>query len=221
MLKKVVKSGKKKWESGPADSDHHLKMEYSQSYRKLISEGWKEKEAIALIKIRHRIPDSDQPRYLTNEERAEKFHLLIFSGSLVYLFLYYLLNSTSKIFLTMLQYLENDPVKNFSWLRWYIYSFYLLLIFFTISLYIKDMNLLDRLKELNFLKLRRMFFLTVVLGVVNCFFGAISKRSLGNIYELKVKLSDIIIFSDLVFPIVISLCFFALFTKYYGEQING
>jgi hypothetical protein len=66
-----------------------------------------------------------------------------------------------------------------------------------------------------------MFFLTVVLGVVNCFFGAISKRSLGNIYELKVKLSDIIIFSDLVFPIVISLCFFALFTKYYGEQING
>ncbi len=200
------------------DFDEFIKTSYSQPFLKLTDEGWDEEEAIGLIKIRHKILppfDNKQVDIPANDAKSVKFPLIALSGPLVYLFLFYLLHSTIGILLTVLQHIENDPMKNFGWIKWYIASFNLILVFFTTSLYIEDTDLLQKLKKINRRKFYTLFFTTILLCIINCFFLAISKRSLGNIFELKEKFNDMIIFSDLIFPMVISLCFFILFAKYY------
>lgn len=148
--------------------------------------------------------------------------LIALSGILVYVFLYYLLNATIKIFLTVLQQIENDPVKNFGWTKWYIASFHLILIFFTISIYIKDGNLMNELKKLSIrsFQIAILFFTTVFLAIIDYLFLPISRLSLHNIIELKLEFNRIMQFSDLSFSFVLLLCFLVLFNKYYRENMK-
>ncbi len=219
----VSRRQNRKAEKNHSGFDECIKNSYSQPFMELTNEGWDEEEAVALIKIRYKIStpsDNKKVNRPVYNTKAVKFPLIALSGPLIYLFLYYLLNSTTRIFLSVLQYFENEPVKNFGWTEWYIASFNLLLIFFTTSLYIKDKDLLQKLKEINSGKFYALFFTTILLGIIDNIFLPVSRMSLRNITELKVKFNDVIIFSDLIFSIVISFCFFILFTKYYNENIK-
>jgi len=203
-----------------------IKIEYNMTLQELRNAGWNEEEAIALIKVRYNILSPTDGKSVINnndtDNKPAKLHLVALSGGFVYLLLYYLLNSTSRIFLTLLQYIENDPVKNFGWTKWYIASFHLILIFYTISIYIKDRNILQELKKLSIKRFRFLILLltTVILALTNYFFIIISRRSFGNIFELKVKFNNILQFSDLSFSFVILVCFMALFNKYYKENMR-
>ena len=191
---------------------------------KLRIAGWNEEESIAIIKVRYNIlPQYEEKPININTvsgEKPVKFHLIALSGAFVYLLLYYLLHSTSRILLTTLQYIENDPIKNFGWLKWYIASFNLLLIFFTTSLFIKDKNLIQKLRKIKLNQFYIIFFATIFLAITDYNLLSISRSSLGNIFALKVMLTDIIQFSELIFSLVISICFLMLFNKYYRENMK-
>lgn len=199
-----------------------IKTKFNNPFQELITEGWNEEEAIAIIKVRYKT----SPQYnikLNNTDAGDKpvkFNLIVLSGGFVYLFFYYLLHSTSRIYLTVLQTIENDPVKNFGWIKWFIASYNLLLIFFTTSIYIKDKNLLPKLKKLNTRRFLVICLGTIIFAVLDYVFLPISRLSLKNVPALKIKFNDIIQFSDLIFSLVISVCFLILFNKYYRENMK-
>lgn len=219
-----------KWQKDGETDNNELKIEeliksgYGQHLQELKNVGWNEEEAIAVIKKRYNIlsPYDQKPVNISTGcgDKPVKFHLIVLSGGLVYLLLYYLLHSTSRIFFAILQYFKNDPMRNFGWTKWYMAFFNLLLIFFTISIYIKDRDLIQKLKKINLNKFYIIFFTTMILAIIDNNFLLISRGSLDNIFELKVKFNDILQFSDLYFSLVISLCFVILFNKYYKENMK-
>ena len=212
-IKKTVKE--QTLEQGNSTSEHQelLKIKFSHFLQKMKDAGLDEEEAIAVVTSHHLIV----PR---NEHKPVKLILITLSGVLVYLFLYFFMHLTGKMLLSVLQQFENDPVKNFGWYRWYIVAFNLLLIFFTISIYLRDKDLYGILKSLKLKHFYLIFFATIFLGVGDLLFFAISRKSLGNLFELKQEFNENLQFSNLTLSIVLSLCFFIIFTKYYQKHIN-
>jgi hypothetical protein len=200
------------------------KKEYIDQLEELKKIGLDEEEAVAVVLRRSRTlyGKNEKEGNEKIEIKSLKTTMIALTGILVYLLLYYLMHATTLIFLIFLQYFYNDPIKNFEWVRWYIASFLLILIFFTTSIYLKDRNLIQGLKKLSFnpYRISMIIFASIFFIIVERIFFIIARNSLGDVFELKMKLQSILQFSDLSFSFVILMCFLILFNKYYNENIK-
>ncbi len=223
LLRKNKKSVIKDIKTEPKNKEivRQIKQEWRQELEDLKNAGLDDDEATALV-LRHK-------GFQVNKEKEENIDFksvnsvyIALSGILVYLFLFYLLNSTIPAYLTILQHFDNDPVKNFRWIIWYIVTFNLIIIFFTTSVYIKDRNLLNELRKLNIKKniIPWIFASDIVLAIIDRFTFPMAVTSLKDVAELKMQFKNIMQYGDLCFSFVILMCFLILFSKYYKENMK-
>jgi len=165
-----------------------------------------------------------------SEEVMEKSHnnsqmrllLYVLSGILVYFLLHFLLFSTTRIFFTVLQYFENDPLSNIKRTWSYVFIFQLLFIFSSISLYLRDNNIVKIIKRLSFkpIHVKCIFLATIFFAFMDRCFYPISKFSIISDYNMKIKLSEVFLYTSYSFPFIICACFLMLFSKYYRDNIQ-
>ena len=206
-------------ENTPPELQDQLKDKFSHTFQKMMAAGLEEEEAMAVLGRRcEQVMKAAEAPLVT--DKPLKLFLIALSGVLIYLFLYFLMHATGKILLTVLQDFKNDPERNFGWYRWYIFSFNLVLIFFTISTFLRDKDLYGILKSLKWKHFYYLFFLTLFLAVTDLLFLAISRRSLGNIPILKIAFNVELQYASLALSLVLSLCFLILFSKYYRKYLK-
>ncbi len=206
-----------------SEIEEYVKTHFNNRFVRYKESGLTEEEAIALIRKQYSIlPERNIKKDINDDTKMMNTVLIVMSGILVYLLLYYFLQASTRIFLTILQHFDDDPVKNFGWIRWYITSYHLIIIFFTLSIYIKDRNLIESLKRLNIkpYKMIVAFVITIFFSITNHFFLSIARDSIGHNIEFMAKLRSILQISNLSFSFVISLCFLVLFNKYYRENVK-
>jgi hypothetical protein len=217
----IAHGGNVNVESTATETDEQFKKEFGDQLGKFKEMGLAEEEAIAIIRRSIAVSPLSDEKEESDERDTKPMNIILIalSGILVYLLLYYSLHATARIFLTVIQHIENDPEKNFGWVRWYVASFHLVIIFFTTSVYIKDRNLIERLKKLNIkpIKISLIFLTTVFLALADYFLLPIARDSIGHNFELILKFQNIIQFSNLSFSFVILMCFLVCSINTTGE----
>jgi hypothetical protein len=148
--------------------------------------------------------------------------IYILSGIWVYFLLHFLLFSTTRVFFTVLQYFENDPLSNIKRTWSYVLIFQLLFIFLSISLYLRDNNIVKIIKRLNFepIHIKWIFIAIIFFAFIDRCFYPISKFSLISDYNMKIKLSEVFLYTSYSFPFIICACFLMLFSKYYRDNVQ-
>ncbi len=186
--------------------------------------GLSKEEAIEIMKLRNignslKINNNNLPY---NRKRFNHDLLLVFSSVLVYFFLHFLLNSTSRILISALQYFENNPALNIRRTLSFVMSFQGLFILFAATLYFLDMKVVKHIERLHIKPVHTILLLlaTVFFAFLDRLFLPISKNCLGNNMALKYKLMNILYVSDHTFPFILCACLLVLFNKYYRDNIR-
>jgi hypothetical protein len=148
--------------------------------------------------------------------------LIVLSGVLFYFLLYYFLNASARIVLTVLNYINNDNAFSFQWTRWYVMAYHLIFIFFTLSIYIKDVNLINKIERIKIEPLNTLllFFSIIILAIIDRRFFSLSRNAFNNDPALLYHIESIFVFVNFTFPFLVSTCFLFLFTKYYRENMK-
>lgn len=148
--------------------------------------------------------------------------LKILSGVLVYFFFYFFQNTTARVFFTVLQYFEKAPLLNIKRTWSYVIIFQSLFIFFTVSLYLLDKNIIDRIKQIKVKPVHTLviFFITILFAFVDRCFYPFSQNAIGSDYEMKTKLFRVFFYSGYSLPFIICACFLVLFSKYYRDNMR-
>jgi len=167
-------------------------------------------------------PEKNDYRYIAASDKQLHVLLIILSGALVYFFLYFLLYSSARIFFFVLQHFENDPLLNIKRIWSYVLIYQSLFVFLTASLYIKDKNLVQRIKQIHFKPVHSLWILlaTVVLAITDRCFYPLTQHEIGRDLLLIYKLGYIFYISNYSFPFIIWTCFLVLFFKYYRDNIR-
>lgn len=199
-------------------------LQWKSHLEVLESIGLSKEEAIEIMKLRNienslKINNNNLPN---NPKRFNKNLLLVFSSVLVYFFLHFLLNSTSRILVSLLQYFENDPALNIRRILSFVVSFQGLFILFAAKLYFLDTKTMEHIERLYIKPAHTILLLlaTIFFALLDRLFLPISKNCLGNSMALKYKLMNILYVSDFTFPFILCACFLILFNKYYRDNIR-
>jgi hypothetical protein len=203
--------------------EEQIKNQNIVQFEELKKMGLDDEEAFVILSKRMEMGPPSNIDYNKSSTRLNSMYnlLIIFSGILVYFFLYFLLFSSSRILFTILQYFENDPVLNIKRTWSYILFYQLLCIFFTASIYFLDSNVVKRLRNLK-IKPRHTYILlvsTIFLAIIDRCFYPISRNTIGGYFELKYKFLTIFSISNYTFPFILFLCFIVLFHKYYRQNV--
>jgi hypothetical protein len=205
------------------DSYEQLQNPDEGQLDKLIKQGLDEEEARWIVMKRNGLISPQKNDYNTANRAGSpmRIFLLILSGVLVYFFLYFVLFSSARIFFTILQQFENNPLLNTKRTWSYVLIYQTLFIFFTVSLYIKDKNLVDRIKQIHINPVHSLwiFLATVILAIIDRCFYSLSKNSFRTDFEMKTRLYKIFLYSNYSFPFIICTCLLLLFYKYYRDNI--
>ena len=210
------------WNSNP-DLKNDILQKFGQPIKELQNIGLNQDEAIEILKIRGNIDSNsceDINLHKSLNQTLEYFAISL-TGISIYLIFYFFLHSSSRVLLTVLQQINDDPIKNLSWVRWYIGAIHLVIIFFTVSFYFKDENFYRlkkiRLKNLNFV---RIGLLISLFAIIDRKFYPVSKNVLHNNKELISSLWNLVNFSDLSFSLIMLIFLLILFNKYYKENLK-
>jgi len=186
--------------------------------------GLSKEEALCVMKLRNNvIPLNINTVYLPNNTKRFNYDLLlVLSSVLAYFFLHFLLNSTSRILITVFQYFENDPSLNIRRTFSFILSFQFFFILLTVALYFLDEKVVRLIKRHQIKPVHTLFLFlaTIFFAFLDRLFLPISKNCLGNNMALKYKLMNIIYVSDFTLPFILCACFLFLFNKYYRDNIR-
>lgn len=125
--------------------------------------------------------------------------------------------------ITVLQHFEKEPLLNIKRTWTYVISFQLLIVFFTTSVYLKDINLILRIKNLNIKPVHTvwLFVATIFLTILDRCFYSLSRSAIGQSDKMMYfKMENILVIMQYSFPIVVLVCFLVLFYKYYNDNIR-
>lgn len=193
-------------------------------YCQLKNIGLDDKEIIDVLIMRQgtNIPGKDVYKYSKASNSTTTTFLIVTSGVLVYFFFYFLLNSLIRILATILQYFENETELNIRRIWTFVIAYHLILLFFSTSVYLLDINIIQRVKRIKIKPVPALMLLltTVVLAIVDRCFVPISRNAVGQELVLKYKFENIFIISQYCLPFVIGICFLILFNKYYNNNIR-
>lgn len=205
-------------------SEEETIIQWKVQLEVLESIGLSKQEALLVLKLRNRdnVLKFNNNNLLCNPKRFNYNLLMIFSSVLVYFFLHFLLNSSSMILFSVLQYFQNDPALNirrtFSFNMFFQWAFVL----FTATLYFHDKRIIQLIKQHHIKPVHTLLLLlgTIFLALLDRLFLPISKSCLGNSMALKYELMNIIYVSDFTFPFILCTCLLVLFNKYYRDNIR-
>ena len=167
-------------------------------------------------------PEKNDYGYVADSDKQLHILLIILSGALVYFFLYFLMYSTARIFFIVLQYFESDPLLNIKRIWSYVLVYQSFFVFFTASLYIKDKNLVKRIKQVHLKPIHTLliFFATVVLSITDRCLYPLTQHAIGHDLVLIYMFGYVFYFSNYSFPFILWACFLVLFFKYYRDNIR-
>jgi hypothetical protein len=201
-----------------------LKNKFSVQWEKLKEIGLDEEEASGVLLKRQglELPHKDEYNAVNQSESTMMTFLTVLSGVLVYFFLYYLQNSAARILLTVLQHFENDAILNIRRTWTFVIAFHFILIFFATSVYLLDMNVIQRFKRIIIkpVHTKWLLFATIFLALVDRCFSPISKNAIGYELALKFEFENIFNISQYSLLFVVGVCFLILFNKYYHNNIK-
>lgn len=186
--------------------------------------GLSKEEALCVMKLRDNVISLNINRnnLPSNPNRFNYDLLLVFSSVLVYFFLHFLMNSTSRILITVFQYFENDPSLNIRRTLSFILSFQCFFILLAVALYFLDKKVVRLINQHHIKPVHTLllFLVTILFAFLDRLFLPISKNCLGYNMALKYKLMNIIYVSDFTLPFILCACFLILFNKYYRDNIR-
>lgn len=204
-------------------NEEYLKNKFSFLWEKLKKIGLDEEEALGVILKRQGVefPHKEVPKAVNPFESTMRPFLTILNGILVYFFLHFLENSIARIVFIVLQHFKNDAILNIKHTWSFIIVFHLFFIFFATSVYLLDMNTIQKIKRLiikpNHTKW--LLYATIFLATLDRCFFPISRNAMGQEIALKYKFENIFIISDYSLPLVAVICFLILFNKYYHNNM--
>jgi hypothetical protein len=168
------------------------------------------------------LPQTEGNRPVIRPESAMSNFLIVLSGVLVFFFVYYLLHSSGRILLTVLQHFENDPALNIQRIWTFAIAFHLIFLVLATSVYLLDMNILQWVKRINIKPVHTIWllFATIILALIDRYFFPISRNAIGRDILLSDAFENIFTISNYSLPLVIGSCFMILFYKYYRDNIR-
>ena len=203
-------------------AEKQTKNEFSGQLEELINIGLDENEAWWIAQKRNGLITSQKIvcNAIINEGNQMYTFLIILSGVLIYFLLYFLLFSSARIFFTIIQYFENDPLLNIKRTWSFVLIYQSLFIFFTINLYLLNENFIQRIKQIRIKPTHTLyiFFTTIALAITDRCFYPITKNSIGLDYGTRMKFYEIFFYSNFSFPLIILSGFLMLFYKYYRDN---
>lgn len=222
------------WPSTPEDMmtdlsagnvpEEQMKNQSNDQVEELEKIGLDEEEAwwVAMKRKGLLPPQKNDYSIVTNSGNQMRMLLIILSGVLAYFFFFFLMRSSARVFFTVLQHFENDPLLNVKRTWSYVLIYQLFFIFLTVSLYILDKNLVQRIKQiiLNPIHTLWIFLVTIVLAITDRCFYPITQNAIGQDLVLISKLRSVFYISNYSFPFIILACFLILFYKYYRNNIR-
>jgi hypothetical protein len=152
-----------------------------------------------------------------------KAFLKMLSGILIYFILYYFLCSTARFFIWCIQEISGSPLLSIKNAWTLVISGYLLILFFTSSIFLLDQQLLQRIKKLrlNNHNLLKSFFLLILLGSAERIGTLLSQQAMSTAgLEANIRMEKLFEFLHYTFPLLICVCFLILFLRYYWKQFN-
>ncbi len=200
-----------------------IKNKYNDLWKNLKKIGLDENEAFGIILKRNRLgfPNNCAQRQVNLSGGSMSSLLILLSGILIYFLLYFLLHSTIRISLTVLQHFENDAILNIKRVQSFLIAIHLIIIFFSTSIYFRDKHLIQKIKQIIFKPFHTRFLLyaTIFFAILDRCFFPISRNAMGQEIALKYKFENIFIISDYSLPLVAVFCFLILFNKYYHNNV--
>jgi len=200
----------------------YLNNKFSFQWEKLKEIGLDSEEAYEVLLIRQGLGLPHKYNYNAGNpgDGAMKVFLVVLSGVLVYFFLHFLLNSSARILLTVLQLFENNAMLNIRRCWSFVIAFHFLFILFATSVYLLDMNVIQKLNRIIVkpVHIKWLLFTTAFLALVDRCFSPLSKNAIGH-EVITLEFENIFIISQYSLPFVIGICFLVLFNKYYQNNI--
>lgn len=200
-----------------------IKNKYHDQWENLKKIGLDENEAFGIILKRNSLGFPKNFAQITvSPSGGTSLLLILLSGILVYFFVYFLLHSTIRISLTVLQHFENNAILNIKRVQTFVIAFHLIFIFFATSIYFRDMNLIQKLKQIIIkpFHTRLLLLATIFFAILDRCFFPIARNAIGSEVALKYKFESIFIISNYSLLFVIWVCFWFLYNKYYRENIK-
>jgi hypothetical protein len=152
-----------------------------------------------------------------------KAFLKILSGVLFYFLIYYFLCSTARFFIWLMQGISDSPMLTIKNTWTLVISGYLLILFFTSSIFLLDQRLLQRLKKvhLNNHHLLVSLFLLILLGSAERIGTHLSHTAMATAgIEANIQMEKIFEFLHYTFPLLICASFLILSLRYYWKQFD-
>jgi hypothetical protein len=204
--------------------DVQLKSNFNLCYKEFLDKGLSDEEVSMITRRRLGIYKGFENNYHTDTRQKGTINdlLIIFSGILVYVFLYYLLFASTRMIFTFLQFADNNPALNIKRIWTYSILFHMVFIFFTTSVYIRDKNMIELYQRIKIkpVIVRWLLFLTFFLALVDRCFYPLSRMTFSRDQEMITKLYHVFMYANYTFPMTISACFLVLFNKYYRENVK-
>ncbi len=204
-------------------TEEYIKNKFNLLWKKLTMIGLDEEEALRVILMREGVkyPNKEVIKAVSSPEGTMSPLLAILYGILVYFFLHFLQNSIARIIFTVLQHFKTDAISNIRHTWSFIIVFHLIFFFFATSVYLLDMNTLQKFKRLIIKPIHTKWLLiaTIFLAALELCFFPISRSAIGQDIALKYKFENIFIISDHSLPLIAVICFLILFKKYFRNNV--
>jgi len=145
--------------------------------------------------------------------------LLILAGMLAYFLLYYFIGFSSKLLFIVLLWQNVDGYVALDWVTRYFCGIHLGVIIAVISIFLlkkKTISLIENIK----LKPKHalyLLFTAIIFRITDICLYPVAKNLMGQNYDLRSQLYNVLMYFDYSFPLVICVCFIILYFKYYRK----
>jgi hypothetical protein len=219
--------GEEEMQKSPANEtlEEELKKIPADQLNDLKQIGLDDEEALEVLMKRRglNLPNNNKQDVGINLNGIYSNSVFIFlSGVLVYFLLYFILHSTSRLFLVVLMYFKDEPSFGIKWTWTYVGAIHLILIFFVTSIYLSDIKLIERIKEIKIKPKHafRIFLITLVSGILDRSIYPLSRMPFLDDKLNLISMERIFVTMRYSFPFLIFTCFLILFHKYYRENMR-
>ena len=143
--------------------------------------------------------------------------LIILAGVLVYFFLFYFIEFTSKLFLIGLLAVDVEGYIAVKWVIHYLISCFFVVMLFFISIYFFEKKTIAFIEKIKIKPKFTVIFLitTFLIAMADTCLYVVIKKIIGDDYTLRSNLHHNYIYFEYCFPLMICIIFVLIYFKYY------